>query len=58
MNRAVRFGRHQRVGENHARLAEPAKKHDVTLFGAHDPVELERMRTAGGKLQALYAQSA
>ena len=31
------------VRANHARLAELAKRHDVTVFSAHDPVEYERL---------------
>jgi glyoxylase-like metal-dependent hydrolase (beta-lactamase superfamily II) len=34
------------VRANHARLAELAKRDDVTVFSAHDPVEYERLRAA------------
>lgn len=32
------------VRTTHAMLAELAKRHDVTVFSAHDPVEYERLR--------------
>jgi glyoxylase-like metal-dependent hydrolase (beta-lactamase superfamily II) len=35
-----------RVRSNHARLAELARRADVTVFSAHDPVEFERLRAA------------
>src|SRR5579863_2157824 len=36
------------VRRNHAILAELAKRDDVTVFSAHDPVEYERLRAASG----------
>lgn len=38
-----------RVRANHARLAELSRAHreDVTVFSAHDPVELDALRAAG-----------
>jgi glyoxylase-like metal-dependent hydrolase (beta-lactamase superfamily II) len=36
-----------RVRENHRTLAELAKRDDVTVFSAHDPVEYERLSAAG-----------
>jgi glyoxylase-like metal-dependent hydrolase (beta-lactamase superfamily II) len=35
-----------RVRANHAMLAELAKRDDVTVFSAHDPVEFDRLATA------------
>lgn len=37
------------VRANHAMLAELAKRDDVTVFSAHDPVEYERLRAASGE---------
>jgi glyoxylase-like metal-dependent hydrolase (beta-lactamase superfamily II) len=34
---------------NHAMLAELAKRDDVTVFSAHDPVEYDRLRGAAGR---------
>ncbi len=34
----------ERVRANHALLAELARRDDVTVFSAHDPVEFERLR--------------
>lgn len=48
---------YRRVRENHARLAELARHHDVTVFSAHDPVEFERLRAATERIQ-LRARSA
>jgi glyoxylase-like metal-dependent hydrolase (beta-lactamase superfamily II) len=36
------------VRTNHAILAALAQRADVTVFSAHDPVEYERLRAAGG----------
>jgi glyoxylase-like metal-dependent hydrolase (beta-lactamase superfamily II) len=36
------------VRASHARLAELAKRDDVTVFSAHDPVEYEQLRDASG----------
>jgi glyoxylase-like metal-dependent hydrolase (beta-lactamase superfamily II) len=36
------------VRASHARLAELAQRDDVTVFSAHDPVEYDRLRAAGG----------
>lgn len=36
------------VRSNHAALAELAKRDDVTVFSAHDPIEYERLRAASG----------
>jgi glyoxylase-like metal-dependent hydrolase (beta-lactamase superfamily II) len=47
-----------RVRQNHRRLAELAKHDDVTVFSAHDPVELERLRASRGSVQRLHASSA
>ena len=37
---------YQSVRANHAMLAELAKRDDITVFSAHDPVEYERLRAA------------
>jgi glyoxylase-like metal-dependent hydrolase (beta-lactamase superfamily II) len=37
---------YERVRANHAMLAELARRDDVTVFSAHDPVEYERLRAA------------
>jgi glyoxylase-like metal-dependent hydrolase (beta-lactamase superfamily II) len=37
---------YENVRANHATLAELAKRDDVTVFSAHDPVEYERLRAA------------
>jgi glyoxylase-like metal-dependent hydrolase (beta-lactamase superfamily II) len=38
------------VRANQRTLAELAKRDDVTVFSAHDPVELERLRAASGPI--------
>jgi glyoxylase-like metal-dependent hydrolase (beta-lactamase superfamily II) len=43
---------YRRVKENHARLAALAKHDDVTVFSAHDPVELERLLAPGASRSA------
>jgi glyoxylase-like metal-dependent hydrolase (beta-lactamase superfamily II) len=35
---------YRRVRENHARLAELAKRDEVTVFSSHDPVEYEQLK--------------
>lgn len=44
-----------RVRETHRKLAELATHADVTVFSAHDPVELERLRASRGGAQSLHA---
>jgi glyoxylase-like metal-dependent hydrolase (beta-lactamase superfamily II) len=44
---------YRQVRASHARLAELAKRDDVTVFSAHDPVELERLRAASGRAPAV-----
>lgn len=39
------------VRENHARLAELARRPGVTVFSSHDPVEYERLRSAKSELE-------
>lgn len=39
---------YESVRASHAVLAELAKRDDVTVFSAHDPVEYERLRVASG----------
>lgn len=47
----------RRVRANHTLLAELGRR-DVTVFSAHDPVEFERLRMAGGRtLSRLTAAS-
>jgi len=46
---AIDYGR---VRENHARLADLAKREDVTVFSAHDPIEFERLRAAAHRPSA------
>jgi glyoxylase-like metal-dependent hydrolase (beta-lactamase superfamily II) len=41
------------VRATHAALARLAKRDDVTVFSAHDPVEYERLRAANGPAQAV-----
>jgi glyoxylase-like metal-dependent hydrolase (beta-lactamase superfamily II) len=43
---------YERVRANHATLAELAEHEDVTVFSAHDPVELERLRAVSGRRDA------
>jgi glyoxylase-like metal-dependent hydrolase (beta-lactamase superfamily II) len=43
---------YESVRANHATLAELAKRDDVTVFSAHDPVEYERLRAASGPAQS------
>jgi glyoxylase-like metal-dependent hydrolase (beta-lactamase superfamily II) len=38
---------YESVRANHARLAEFAKREEVTVFSAHDPIEFERIRAKG-----------
>jgi glyoxylase-like metal-dependent hydrolase (beta-lactamase superfamily II) len=40
---------YESVRANHATLAELAKRDDVTVFSAHDPVEYELLRAASGR---------
>jgi glyoxylase-like metal-dependent hydrolase (beta-lactamase superfamily II) len=40
------------VRANHAALAELARRDDVTVFSAHDPVEYDRLRVASGFVRA------
>ena len=42
---------YESVRANHAIVAELAKRDDVTLFSAHDPVEYERLRTVSSMAQ-------
>jgi glyoxylase-like metal-dependent hydrolase (beta-lactamase superfamily II) len=42
---------YQRVRVNHAALAELARRDDVTVFSAHDPVEYDRLRAASRELR-------
>jgi len=37
---------YRKVRANHARLAELARRDEVTVFSAHDPVEFQRLRAA------------
>ena len=46
---------HKRVRANHAMLAGLAKRADVTVFSAHDPVEYERLRAASAVARAASA---
>jgi glyoxylase-like metal-dependent hydrolase (beta-lactamase superfamily II) len=46
---------YERVRANHALLAELAKRDDVTVFSAHDPVEYDRLRAASTGLTAARA---
>jgi len=48
---------YKRVRANHAILAELARRDDVTVFSAHDPVEYERLRAASGGLRRSSARS-
>jgi glyoxylase-like metal-dependent hydrolase (beta-lactamase superfamily II) len=40
---------YESVRHDHALLAELARRDDVTVFSAHDPVEYERLRAASGR---------
>jgi len=40
------------VRANHATLAALAKRDDVTVFSAHDPVEFDRLRASEGRARA------